>query len=400
MKPKVFISATTGDLGSIRARVKEALLTLECTAVEQTNFPPDYRSVAEILRTRISDCHVMVHIAGLRYGSEPQFRDPKEPRRSYTQMEYHIARDLRKPIYTFVCGKDFPFDPCEPEEPEKRALQDAHRKQLLGGTIHFEQIPKKEDLDRKVREIDYKKHVRKTLWTHAGVTAAALLVIAVIVVWAVRSLVGTELDADKGERLLLAKDYAGAFHAFSKASDAAPRKVEFHRKIEECARRGKLGSAFLERYRALVEKNPQSAILHNYLGNAYLLLDPEDKDGEGAKQYQTALRIDTNFAPPLINLGILASRHGDFENAESLFLRYLQAEPDDAVGWINLGILYLNRADKSTEQKAEILGKAEQSLNRALSREPASAGAWNQLGHSRTNSRHSVSHRWAEQKLM
>ena len=39
--PKVFISATSGDLRSIRQIVKEALLTINCHPVEQTNFEPD-----------------------------------------------------------------------------------------------------------------------------------------------------------------------------------------------------------------------------------------------------------------------------------------------------------------------------------------------------------------------
>jgi Flp pilus assembly protein TadD len=394
VKPKVFISATSGDLGPIRTRIKEALLTLGCDPIVQDNFPPDHRSVEELLRKRIAECDAVVHIAGFRYGQEPRQRDKDEPRRSYTQMEYHTAKKLNKPIYTFICGQGFPFAACEPEDEEKRRLQLAHRDLLLGGPSLYQEIRETAELDRKVREIDYwealRRRLRKAFWAQVGVTAAATLAAAGIGVLAVRTLVGVEPDLEKGERLFRAKDYAGAFHALSKASDAAPGKVDLHRKIEDCARRGKLANAFLERYRSLVKQNPQSAIVHNYLGNAYLLLDPEDKDGEGAKHYQAALQLDPNFAPPLVNLGILASRHGNFEKAEPLLLRYLQAEPSDALGWMNLGILYLQRAAKSPEEKAEMLGKAEQLLNKAMSRDPASAGVWKQLGRvyeetSRTN---------------
>lgn len=52
--PKIFISATSGDLGSARQIAKEALLTINCHPVEQTNFEPDWRSVTDMLRGRIS----------------------------------------------------------------------------------------------------------------------------------------------------------------------------------------------------------------------------------------------------------------------------------------------------------------------------------------------------------
>jgi hypothetical protein len=44
---RVFISATSKDLGTVRELVKQALLTMGCMPVEQTNFPPDYRSVQD-----------------------------------------------------------------------------------------------------------------------------------------------------------------------------------------------------------------------------------------------------------------------------------------------------------------------------------------------------------------
>ena len=49
-RPDVFVSATSGDLRSSRQSVKEALLTPGCVPVEQTNLPPDYRTVRDMLR--------------------------------------------------------------------------------------------------------------------------------------------------------------------------------------------------------------------------------------------------------------------------------------------------------------------------------------------------------------
>lgn len=75
---------------------KNALLSIDCHPVEQTHFAPDWREVEQMLRDRISDCQALIHIVGLRYGAEPSSTTLPAgvPRRSYTQMEYHIGRAL------------------------------------------------------------------------------------------------------------------------------------------------------------------------------------------------------------------------------------------------------------------------------------------------------------------
>ncbi len=149
--PKIFISATSGDLRSIRQLVKEALLTINCHPVDQTNFEPDARTVENVLRGKIGDCQALIHICGMRYGAEPDLASlpPGTPRRSYTQMEYHIARlfqeqrgDEHFRVYTFICPEDFPYDP-EPdtESAEKRDLQRAHRSRLYEDP-HLREKPK------------------------------------------------------------------------------------------------------------------------------------------------------------------------------------------------------------------------------------------------------------------
>ena len=153
--PKVFISAVSGDLRSIRQIVKEALLTIDCHPVEQTNFEPDWRTVEHMLRSKIEGCQALIHIAGLRYGAEPDASSlpAGAPRRSYTQMEYDIGRalqtehgDQRFRVYTFVCPPSFPYDTADnegrplSEEPEDlRGLQAKHRAALLSASHLYEQ---------------------------------------------------------------------------------------------------------------------------------------------------------------------------------------------------------------------------------------------------------------------
>ncbi len=151
--PRIFVSATSGDLRSARQVVKEALLTINCHPVEQTNFQPDFRTVGQMLREKIQGCQALVHLAGMRYGAEP---DPKTlpegmTRRSYTQMEYDIAKELGLRVYTFVVPEGFPYDvpvdgdgqPMGPEDETKATLQRQHRQNLLNGE-HIYELPNNE----------------------------------------------------------------------------------------------------------------------------------------------------------------------------------------------------------------------------------------------------------------
>src|SRR5262249_7830750 len=116
-------------------------------AVEQTTFGPDYRSVRQMLEEKLRDCQALIHIVGLRYGAEPDPASlpPRTPRRSYTQLEYDLGRELANErgdkgfrVYTFVCSEDFPYDAADPELPEKRALQNAHRQAIVRGEMLYE----------------------------------------------------------------------------------------------------------------------------------------------------------------------------------------------------------------------------------------------------------------------
>jgi hypothetical protein len=108
---RVFISAVTRELGSVRKLVKKGLEDNDYHAVEQDNFPPDYRDLVDKLRERIASCDAVVHIAGHCFGAEPPQRPDGTPRRSYTQMEYDLAIELGKPVYVFLTADRFPADP-------------------------------------------------------------------------------------------------------------------------------------------------------------------------------------------------------------------------------------------------------------------------------------------------
>ncbi|HSI61453.1 MAG TPA: DUF4062 domain-containing protein, partial [Candidatus Saccharimonadia bacterium] len=200
--PKVFISATTADLASVRQVVKDALLAKGCHPIEQTNFPPDARTVSEMLRGRIGDCQALIHIVGLRYGAEPDpaTLPPGAPRRSYTQMEYDIGRELqakrgdkRFRVYTFLCPPGFPYDSDQgaaPEPEDKQELQRLHRAAFLTNAHLREEPADVARLRERILTLQEEMHqlrTRQTLMARITIAATLAVVLAlVVVVWSVR----------------------------------------------------------------------------------------------------------------------------------------------------------------------------------------------------------------------
>ncbi len=129
--PRVFISATTRDLGSYRKAVGEILVTLGALPVVQDHFGPDYRSVVEMLREKVGGCDAAICLVGRHYGAEPQIRAAGQPRRSYTQLEYETAVELGKRVYVFVAAEDCPPDNPADEPEELRGLQLEHVKRVV-----------------------------------------------------------------------------------------------------------------------------------------------------------------------------------------------------------------------------------------------------------------------------
>ena len=78
---RVFISAVTPSWARCANLVKKGVKDNDYHAVEQKNFPPDYRDLKEKLRERINPYDAVVHIAGQCYGAEPPERPDDAPRR-------------------------------------------------------------------------------------------------------------------------------------------------------------------------------------------------------------------------------------------------------------------------------------------------------------------------------
>jgi len=235
---RVFISATSNDLGTVRELVEEALLTMDCMPIEQTNFPPDYRSVREMIEEKVAGCEAVIHIVGVRYGAEPDPSTLPEggARRSYTQMEADIAHKLGKKLYLFVCSDDFPYDQAPAQSEELQGLQQAYRAEIAKSEILRTEVTDREELGRKVRELQFeleklKSKIGKDQRRVAVSLAVLLLLLGGIgagIWWWLPSVVKKEAGYDRGRarQQLVADIKAEAQKKIAEAGD------DWHKTIE------------------------------------------------------------------------------------------------------------------------------------------------------------------------
>ena len=152
---EVFVSATTADLGSYRREIKDALLTLGIFPVEQSNFALAYGRLTKVLHDLIGRCDAVVHLVGFHYGAEPAKPRPGQPRRSYTQMEYYVARELQKPIFLFLAAENYEADERQDEPEEQKELQLAHRQVIKNCGDVYVPFANRDIIRTKVRELRF-----------------------------------------------------------------------------------------------------------------------------------------------------------------------------------------------------------------------------------------------------
>ena len=159
---RVFLSAASLDLKSFRRDAAETLnqhAARICKhgpleVVSQEEFPPDYQTVWEILRQRILECDAVICLVGYAYGREPRNVPPGFRRRSYTQMEFDIARALGKPVFLFRADDPSALDRHEPEPEELRNLQEQYRDELRQLDQVRESFKTKEELLARLEKLD------------------------------------------------------------------------------------------------------------------------------------------------------------------------------------------------------------------------------------------------------
>ena len=238
-----------------------------------------------MLEIKIAQCDVVIHIVGVRYGAEPDAAVPKgQTRRSYTQMEAEIARELGKKLYIFLCPEDFPYDQDSPAEGEKkRELQRAYRQQVAGRDSLHTPIRSREEIAVKVRELKFELEKLKGTIAHDrartfAVLAALLLALAAIstgVWWWVAH--GPQATAEKVaeqfryDRSRMREHLATEIRAQAQKRIASLNQTEDWRKINEIEK----------------ARDQQIADLDRFLDG----IEQTSKEGEASESYLTASKL-------------------------------------------------------------------------------------------------------------
>jgi tetratricopeptide (TPR) repeat protein len=128
---RIFVSATTRDLGSYRELASKTLRGRGDVVDDQAIFNLTYHDIGAMLKNRISECDAVVCLIGFVYGGEPSQRPTDQPRRSYTQWEYFLARELGKPVYLLLADAKTKFDRHKKETDELRQLQETYRAEVI-----------------------------------------------------------------------------------------------------------------------------------------------------------------------------------------------------------------------------------------------------------------------------
>ena len=109
-RPRLFLSAVSSELRTVRQRVAATARTLGFDPVSQDDFPTGYGELRQWLREQIDGCAGLIQIVGQGYGAEPRDVDADYGRVSYTQFELLYARRQRKKTWLIIAGEQVQRD--------------------------------------------------------------------------------------------------------------------------------------------------------------------------------------------------------------------------------------------------------------------------------------------------
>ena len=167
---KLFLSCVSSEFKSYRLKLANHLAATRGGSFEvkvQEDFQQGGFTLLEQLADYIRGCDLVVHLVGDACGarSEPEHvralllslgetpSDPP-PEWSYTQWEYHLARQFGKRMLVYVARPDAPRDrglPVQQSDDDAR-LQQAHRDHIFRSGEHYKEFASPTSL---VREVFY-----------------------------------------------------------------------------------------------------------------------------------------------------------------------------------------------------------------------------------------------------
>ena len=109
-RPRLFLSAVSSELRTVRQRIAATVRTLGFDPVSQDDFPTGHGELRQWLREQIDTCAGLIQIVGEGYGAEPPEVDADCGRVSYTQFELLYARRQRKKTWLIIAGEQVQRD--------------------------------------------------------------------------------------------------------------------------------------------------------------------------------------------------------------------------------------------------------------------------------------------------
>jgi Domain of unknown function (DUF4062) len=263
MKPRVFISTVSSELGTIRQLTANVLERLGYEPVWQDIFGTESGDVKRMLRDKIDDCVGLIQIVGRGYGAEPTEADPEFGRVSYTQYELLYARRREKKTWVLFaedgCGHDRPVEqldlPLDPEHPdpagsqaERRALQDAWRQRLRQDAHLWHAAASNTELELKLERLKdefaaLRRGFRRwqSLVLGFGVAAVLLLGCTLLVQWWIKRATHEEIqkvseqvvEVQKGQSITATSIRIRLEEASERARDEELKQAEKEPRFDE-----------------------------------------------------------------------------------------------------------------------------------------------------------------------
>ncbi len=106
--------------------------------------------------------------------------------------------------------------------------------------------------------------------------------------------------------------------------------------------------------RIIILNDPLSAEEHVKLGRIYV---SEGKDNLAAQQYEAAVKSDPKSVSPLLLLGDLSFRSGNYEAAKSAYQRAIALQPENGDIYNNLCWVYLKQ-NNGIDKAGDLIKKA------------------------------------------
>jgi hypothetical protein len=144
---KVFVSSTTSGLGSYRKAVADQLWDHRIEPIHQEDGHLDFGTIRSILKSRILMCDAVICLIGPVFGTAPD-QPGVYPPRSYTQLEYDMALELKKRIFVLVAHEKCKLDVYDQEDTPKPAWQEHFIKEL--GDLRYEFFENMDELRKKI----------------------------------------------------------------------------------------------------------------------------------------------------------------------------------------------------------------------------------------------------------